>query len=64
MGFGGFLKKAVMAPVKATMGAAKMGHKATMGAAKLGARATMGGMKKSVSSTKSMTSRAFGRGRR
>lgn len=64
MGFGSFLKKATMAPIKATLGAAKMGHKATMGAAKLGHKATMGGAKKSFSTTKSTTSRALGRGGR
>ena len=40
MGFGSFLKKAALSPIKMGVKAAKTTHNATMGAAKLGAKAT------------------------
>jgi len=40
MGFGSFLKKAALAPIKMGVKSAKLTHNATMGAAKLGHKAT------------------------
>jgi hypothetical protein len=61
MGFGSFLKKATMAPLKLGAKAAKVSHNATMGAAKLGHKAAVAPMKIAAKTTPGSVGKAMGK---